>query len=77
MITKKIPNKVLKKTRKKKSKKKVKKKISVVIQKDNNAFYRIIITSQNKIMISVYQTLYKKTALAAFNKIIIDYIILH
>jgi len=53
-------------------KKKKKNKISVTKQKDHNAFYRIIITSQNKIMVCVFKTLYKKSAVSAFNKIIIE-----
>lgn len=53
-------------------KKKKKNKISVTKQKDHNAFYRIIITSQNKIMVCVFKTLYKKSAISAFNKIIIE-----
>lgn len=55
-----------------KYKKKKKNKISVTKQKDHNAFYRIIITSQNKIMVCVFKTLYKKSAVSAFNKIIIE-----
>ena len=47
-------------------KKKKKNKISVTKQKDHNAFYRIIITSQNKIMVCVFKTLYKKSAVSAF-----------
>ena len=53
-------------------KKKKKNKTSVTKQKDHNAFYRIIITSQNKIMVCVFKTLYKKSAVSAFNKIIIE-----
>jgi hypothetical protein len=55
-----------------KAKKKKEITIEVVKQKEHNAFYRIIITSQNKIMISVFKTFHKSTAIEAFNKIIED-----
>lgn len=40
------------------------------IQKRKCELYRIIITSQNKIMICVFKTMYKKSAIAAFDKIL-------
>lgn len=58
--------------KKKTHSKKLKSKISVVSQKDHNAFYQIIITSQNKIMICVFKTMYKKSALSAFSKILTE-----
>lgn len=39
-------------------------------QKSKKELYRIIITSQNKIMVCVFKTLYKKSALFAFEKIL-------
>lgn len=54
----------------KKNKKSAKIKVTITSQKDNKSFYRIIITSQNKILVCVYKTLYKKSALLAFNKIL-------
>jgi hypothetical protein len=41
----------------------------IVKQKDDNTFYQIIITSQNKIMLCVFKTMYKKSAILAFDKI--------
>lgn len=51
---------------KKKSKKKIKK------TEKSHEFYRIILTSQNKIIACIYKTLYKKSALTAFNKLIVE-----
>jgi hypothetical protein len=59
-----------KKTKKAQNKEKAPSKHIVITQKDDNSLYRIIITSQNKIMVCVFKTLYKKSALIAFEKIL-------
>lgn len=59
--------KKLKKSKKVKNKKEIK-----VLPENTNTHYRIIITSQNKIMICVYKAMYKKSALSAFSKIITE-----
>lgn len=43
-----------------------------ITPENTNSHYRIIITSQNKIMICVYKAMYKKSALSAFSKIITE-----
>lgn len=67
------------KKRKKAKKRKLKSKIVkttpkkvVVHEKDEKIGYRIIITSQNKIMLCVYNTPNKKNALTAFNTILVE-----
>lgn len=59
-----------KKKKKKKLKKQKKSTKKIVVQKDRNSFYQIIITSQNKLLTSVFKTFYESSALKAFNKII-------
>lgn len=58
---------VLKKKKNKKKNKNITLQVKEVDKREN---YRIIITSQNKIMICVFKTMYKKSALSAFDKII-------
>lgn len=62
MTTKKAPSK-------RKNRKKLPKKIEKAPQ-EVKSHYRIIITSQNKIMICVFKAMHKKTSVTAFNKII-------
>lgn len=59
-----------KKTKKSKDKDKIHSKHTIVTQKDDNSLYRIIITSQNKIMVCVFSTMYKKSGLTAYTKIL-------
>jgi len=60
---------IKKKKSKRKKSKKATKKTDVILQEPKSS-YRIIITSQNKVMICVFKAMNKRTSVTAFNKII-------